>query len=94
MTARARMGRVVLMLTLYAAALTVVAWRQSTTRETMEEIGRLSRELAVAADEREELARDLLGLEQRPWVVAEASRRLGLRPPREEELVFTSGGSQ
>ncbi len=94
MTARARMGRVVLMLTLYAAALTVVAWRQSTTRETMEEMGRLSRELAVAADEREELARDLLGLEQRPWVVAEAGRRLGLRPPREEELVFTSGGSQ
>lgn len=94
MTARATMGRVVLVLALYAAALTVVAWRQSTTRETMEEIGRLSRELAVAADEREELARDLVGLEQRPWVVAEAARRLGLRPPREEELVFTSGGSQ
>lgn len=94
MTARGRMGRVVLVLTLYAAALTVVAWRQSTTRETLEEVGRLSRELAVAADEREELARDLLGLEQRPWVVAEADRRLGLRPPREEELVFTSGGSQ
>ncbi len=94
MTVRGRMGRVVLVLTLYAAALTVVAWRQSTTRETMEEIDRLSRELAVAADEREELARGLLGLEQRPWVVAEAGRRLGLRPPREEELVFTSGGSQ
>lgn len=94
MTARARVGRVILVLTLYAAALTVVAWRQSTTRETMEEIGRLTRELAVAADERKELARDLLGVEQRPWVVAEAGRRLGLRPPREEELVFTSGGSQ
>lgn len=93
MTGRARMGRAVLVLTLYAAALTMVAWRQSTTRETIEEIGRLSRELAVAADEREELARDVLGLEQRRWVVAEAGRRLGLRPPREEEVVITSGGS-
>lgn len=93
MTGRVRMGRVVLVLTMYAAALTVVAWRQSTTRETIEEIGRLSRELAVSADEREELARDVLGLEQRRWVVAEAGRRLGLRPPREEEVVITSGGS-
>ena len=92
MTGTIRMGRVVLVLTLYGLALTVVAWRQSTTRETMEEIGRLSRELAVAADEREELARDVLGLEQRPWVVAEAARRLGLRPPREEEVVIMSGG--
>ena len=94
MSARARVGRVVVVLTLYAAALTVVAWRQSTTRETMEEIGRLSRALAVAADEREELARDLVGLEQRSWVVGEAARRLGLRPPREEEVVFTPGAPQ
>ena len=93
MSGRARMGRAVLVLALYAAALTMVAWRQSTTRETIEEIGRLSRELAVVADEREELARDVLGLEQRRWVVAEAGRRLGLRPPREEEVVITSGGS-
>ena len=92
MTGTIRMGRMVLVLTLYMVALTVVAWRQSTTRETMEEIGRLSRELAIAADEKEELARDVLGLEQRPWVVAEAARRLGLRPPREDEVVITSGG--
>ncbi len=92
MTGTIRMGRMVLLLTLYVVALTVVAWRQSTTRETMEEIGRLSRELAVAADEREELARDVLGLEQRRWVVAQAARRLGLRPPREDEVVITSGG--
>ncbi len=94
MTGRIRMGRAVLVLALYVGALTVVAWRQSTTRETMEDIGRLSRELAIAAEEREELARDLLGVEQRPWVVAEAGRRLGLRPPREEEMVFISGGSE
>ncbi len=94
MTGRVRIVQGVLALTLYAVALTVVAWRQSTTRETMAEIGRLSRELAVAAEKREELARDVLGLEQRRWVVAEAARRLGLRPPREEEVVFTSGGSR
>jgi len=94
MTGRIRIGRAVLVLALYAGALTVVAWRQSTTRETMEEIDRLSRELAIAAEEKEELARDLLGVEQRPWVVAEAGRRLGLRPPREEEMVFMTGGSE
>ena len=93
MTGSVRMVRMVLVLALYAGALTVVAWRQSTTRETMEEIGRGSRELAVAADEREVLARDLLGLERRRWVVAEAARRLGLRPPREEEVVFATGKS-
>jgi len=94
MTGRVRMGRAILVLALYAAALTTVAWRQSTTRETIEEIGRLSRELAVEADEREALARNVLSLEQRRWVAAEAGRRLGLRPPREEEVVITSGGSR
>lgn len=94
MTRTIRVGRAVLVLALYPLALTVVAWRQSTTRETMEEVGRLTRDLAVAADEREELARDLLALEQRQWVVAEAARRLGLRPPREDEVVFTSGRSR
>ena len=94
MTGTIRMGRAVLVLALFAGALTMVAWRQSTTRETMEEIDRLSRELAIAAEEREGLARDLLGVEQRRWVAAEADRRLGLRAPREEEMVFISGASE
>ena len=94
MTRKARKGRVILALVAYAAALTAVAWRQSTTRETMGEIDLLSRELAVAADEREELARELLGLEDRRWVVEEANRRLGLRPPSEEEVVIASGRSR
>lgn len=93
MTGTIRMGRAAMVLALYAGALTMVAWRQSTTRETMEEVDRLSRELSIATEEREELARDLLGVEQRRWVAAEAGRRLGLRPPREEEMVFMSGGS-
>ena len=93
MTGTSRMGRLLLVLVVYAGALTMVAWRQSTTRETMEEIAGLSRELAIAVEERERLALDLLGFEQRRWVVAEARRRLGLRPPREAEVVFIAGGS-
>ena len=91
MTRKARTGRVILALVAYAVALTAIAWRQSTTRETMAEIDRLFRELVVAADVREELAREVLGLEDRRWVVAEAARRLGLRPPGEEEVVIASG---
>ena len=94
MNRKAGTGRVVVALLAYAAALTAVAWRQSTTRETMGEINRLSRELAVASDLREELAREVLDLEERRWVAAEAYRRLGLRPPSEEEVVIASGGSR
>lgn len=92
MNRKAGAGRAALALLAYAAALTAVAWRQSTTRETMGEINRLSRELAVASDLREELAREVLDLEERRWVVAEAYRRLGLRPPSEKEVVIASGG--
>jgi len=88
---RAGMWRVILALVAFAFALTAVAWRQSTTRDTLAEIERLSRELAVAADAREELARDVLVLEERRRVVEEAGRRLGLRPPGEEEVVIASG---
>jgi len=94
MSGRARTGRVIVALVAYAAALTAVAWRQSTTRETRAEIDRLSREMVVAADHREERARELLGIEDRRWVVEEADRRLGLRPPREEEVVIASGRSR
>ena len=74
-------GRAIVVAVSFLAALAVVAWRQSTTRETMVEIQRLDRELAVAADEREELIRELVGIEGRPWIGAEAARRLGLRAP-------------
>ena len=94
MSRRAGMGRAIVALMVYAVALTAVAWRQSTTRETMAEIDRLARDLVVVADEREELARALRTLEQRRWVVGEAGRRLGLRPPHEEEVVIVLGGSR
>lgn len=70
----------------------VLAWRQSTTRETLEELDRVDRELAVLADRREELSRELVGIEKRPWVLAEAARRLGLRPASEREVILASGG--
>jgi len=94
MNRRAKTGRVVVAMVAYAAALTAVAWRQSTARVTMAEIDRLSRQLVVVADQREELAREVLGLEDRRRLVEEAGRRLGLRPPSEEEVVIASGRSR
>lgn len=91
MMGRAGTWCVILALVAFGSALTAVAWRQSTTRDTLAELDRLSRELAVAADAREELARDVLVLEERRRVVEEAGRRLGLRPPSEEEMVIASG---
>ena len=93
-TARPGTGRAIIALVAFSAALTAVAWRQSTTRETMEELDQVARELAIAADEQEELRRQLVSLEGRPWIGAEAARRLGLRAPSERELVITSGGGR
>lgn len=85
--------REIFALAILLASLTVVAWRQSTTRETMAELDAAERELAVTADEREVLARELAGLESRLWIGAEAAGRLGMRPPGEQEVVITSGGT-
>lgn len=82
---------VVVAVTAVVAALAAVAWRQSTTRETMADIVRAERELAVALDEHEVVVRELLALESRSWVTPQAASRLGLRPPTESELVITAG---
>lgn len=73
------------------AALALVAWRQSTTRETMQRLQDVERELAISADAREELARQVTQLEARPRIAAEAARRLGLRPPDDHEVVIPAG---
>jgi len=86
--------REIFALAILLASLTAVAWRQSTTRETMAALDAADRELALAADEHEEVVRELTALESRPWIGAEAARRLGMRPPSEQEVVITSGGSQ
>ncbi len=86
--------RAVLVLAAVLASLTVVAWRQSTTRETLEELAGAERELAIAIDARDELARALAAMETRPWIGAEAARRLGMRAPAENEVVIASGGER
>ena len=93
MSRRRRAPTVVFALAAIVAALAAVAWRQSKTRETMQELARVERDLAVALDEREGVAREVVALESR-WVTAEAARRLGLRPPAESEIVITSGAAR
>ena len=89
-----RARRVIFALAAIVASLAVVAWRQSATRETMQELVRADRELEVALDEREEVARDLIAVESRRSIAGEAVRRLGLRPPTEREVIITSGGAR
>lgn len=93
MTSKWVSPRAIFALAILLASLTAVAWRQSTTRQTMEDLHAVERELALATDEREELARELAGLESRLWIGAEAAKRLGMRPPSEQEVVITSGGT-
>ncbi len=92
MSRRRAAGRVAVALAAVLGALALVAWRQSQARETMAQLEEVVRELAVAADEKEELVRLLARVEGRAWVAAEAARRLGLRPPRDGEVVIPSGG--
>lgn len=92
MSRKGSVGRTVLALAAVVGALTLVAWRQSTARETMAALDDVVRDLALAADEQEELARRLVVIEGRSWIGAEAARRLGLRPPTEREVVIPSGG--
>lgn len=91
---RSAAGKAVLALAALLAALALVAWRQSTARETMAELDEVVRQLALAADERQELDRRVASVEKRSWVEAEVGRRLGLRPPRDGEVVIPSGGSR
>ncbi|MDE2653234.1 MAG: hypothetical protein OXI71_05385 [Gemmatimonadota bacterium] len=89
-----RARRAVFALAAVLAALSAVAWRQSTTRETMEELDRNDGELAVVLDEREDVAHELMAVESWGWVAGEAARRLGMRPPTEREVIITSGGAR
>lgn len=91
MRALDRNGRVVLSVAAVLAALTTVAWRQSSARGTMKALADLERQIELARDEHEELARDLMVMEGRNWILSEAQRRLGLRSPREAELQFLPG---
>lgn len=94
MSRRRRAPMVVFALAAVAAAMAAVAWRQSATRETMADLAGAERDLAVALDEREEVARELADLESRSWATAQAADRIGLRPPTERELVITLGAGR
>ncbi len=91
MTRKRIIARAMLAIVTVLAALTVVAWRQSAARAVLAELDSVERELAEVAETRAELGRAVDVMEARPWVAAEARRRLGMRPPAESELVITSG---
>ena len=87
-------AKVILCIAATLAALSAVAWRQSTALETMEELESVKRELALAADEREELTRRLMLMEGRPWVGEQAAERLGMRSPSEREVMILPGADR
>ena len=91
MTRERIIARAILAVAALLASLTVVAWRQSAARAVLAELDAAERELAELSETRSELARVLDAMEARPWVAAEAGRRLGMRAPAEHELVITSG---
>ncbi len=91
MTRKRIIARAILAVVAVLASLTVVAWRQSAARAVLAELDAVERELAELAETRAELERAVNAMEARPWVAAEAGRRLGMRPPTEDELVITSG---
>lgn len=88
---KATAARTVVMLVGGIVTLGIVAWRQSTAHETMLALEDVARQTTVAADERAELARQLVRLEARSWIGAEASRRLDLRAPTESEVIIPAG---
>lgn len=94
MSRGSRVRRAIFALAVVLGSLAAVAWRQSTTRETMEALDQAERELAIVLDEREEVARDLVDVESWGWVFEQAVRRLDLRPATQGEVIITSGGSR
>ena len=70
------------------AALSLVTWRQSRTRESLAELDRLQRAASLVEAERAELQRHIQVLESRNRVVRDARERLGLRPAHAEDIVY------
>lgn len=73
------------------AALSLVTWRQARAREALVELDRLQREISLVEAERAALERRVQTLEGRGWVVPAARSRLGMRPPRADEIVLLPG---
>lgn len=73
------------------AALSLVTWRQSRTREALVELDGIQRSLSLVEAERAEYQRRIQVLESRSRVVRDARERLDMRPPRSDEIVLLPG---
>jgi hypothetical protein len=69
-------------------ALSMVVWRQSRALEELRAMDVARAQRALLQAERSELQRSIQRLESRPYVVAVAGERLGLRVPAGGEIVF------
>lgn len=76
------------------AALSLVTWRQSRTREALVELDRIQRSVSLVEAERAELQRRIQVLESRGRVVRDARERLGMRNPDAGEIVLLPGDFQ
>jgi cell division protein FtsL len=76
------------------AALSLVTWRQSRTREALVELDRVQRAISLVEAERAELQRRIQVLESRGRVVRDARERLGMRNPEAGEIVLLPGDFQ
>ena len=74
-------------------SMTVVAWRQSVVHVTMDALEVADDELDIAVERMNTLRREVDAMETRAWIGAEATRRLGLRNPRQHEVVITTGAA-
>jgi cell division protein FtsL len=83
-----------LMVAALLASLSLVTWRQARSREALEELDTIRREVSLAKAERDELEHRIQILESRSRVVPEARERLGMRTPGSGEIVLLSGGDR
>lgn len=75
-------------------SLSLVAWRQAQTLQSLEQLEELNREWDLGVAEKEELQRRIRFLESRGRVVPEAVERNGMKKAEAEEIVILSGEIQ
>lgn len=86
--------RVTLALGLFLCTLVIVAWRQSRAFEVMNEVERVSAEIALAAAEGDDLRQRIQYLESLERVVRDAGIRLGMHIPTDSERADLGGVHQ
>ncbi len=78
----------ILVFVVFPAALGLVTWRQSRTREALAELERIRRDMSIALAEKVESERRIQVLASRQRVVPLARERLGMHTPEGSELVL------